>query len=78
MKNDILIAIDNRKAVAPVLLDLSAAFDTVENGIMLRRLEKLLGLRGKHLAWLRPCFIARSQCVPVEDALFEIMIFAIG
>ena len=30
VKNDIMTSIDNKKAVALVLLDLSAAFDTVD------------------------------------------------
>ena len=36
-----------------VLLDLSAAFDTVDRAVILHRLELLLGLRRKPLAWFR-------------------------
>ena len=38
MKNDIDHAIGNRKGVLLVLLDLSAAFDTVDHSILLRRM----------------------------------------
>ena len=63
--------------VAP-LLDLSAAFDTVDHEIMCRRMERLLGLRGKPLAWFRSYLTARSQCVSVEEALSEIICLLFG
>ena len=78
LKNDMLMAIDGRKAVVLVLLDLSAAVDTVDHDIMCRRLERLLGLRGKPLAWFRSYLTARSQCVSVEEALSEIMCLLFG
>ena len=78
LKNDMLMAIDGRKAVILVLLDLSAVFDTVDHEIMCRRLERLLGLRGKPLAWFRSYLTARSQCVSVEEALSEILCLLFG
>ena len=78
LKNDMLMAIYGRKAVIRVLLDLSAAFDTVDHEIMCRRLERLLGLRGKPLAWFRSDLTARSQCVSVEEALSEILCLLFG
>jgi len=37
--NDILLALDSGSCVVLVLLDLSAAFDTIDNNIILERLE---------------------------------------
>jgi len=41
--SDILDAADSRQVTLLGLLDLSAAFDTVDHGILLRRLETPLG-----------------------------------
>ena len=51
VKNDILRSIDDHKAVALVLLDLSAAFDTVDHTILIQRLEQVFGLDGLVLSW---------------------------
>ena len=37
MKNDIMFAIDSNKVVLMVLLDLSAAFDTIDHQIFISR-----------------------------------------
>ena len=44
--NDIMISLDNGKSVILVLLDLSAAFDTVNHDLLLSRLEKHFGITG--------------------------------
>jgi len=45
VRNDILWNTDEQKAVALILLDLSVTFDTVDNNIPLRRMERRLDSR---------------------------------
>ena len=59
--NDILTAIDNNKTVILLLLDLSAAFDTVDHSILLSRLSSRFGIKGTVLAWLRSYLTSRKQ-----------------
>jgi len=53
VKNDIIMSIDQDKPVILVLLDLSAAFDTVDYNVLFSRLKDMFGLSGKILEWFR-------------------------
>ena len=64
--NDILSAIDNRRIVILLLLDLSAAFDTVDHTILLSRLRVRFGIAGKPLLWLQSYLSNRTQYVSVD------------
>ncbi len=61
--NDILRESDKGKVTALVLLDLSAAFDTVDHDILLSRLETDVGVSGVALSWFRSYLSGRSQSV---------------
>ena len=63
VQNDILKAMDENKVVILVLLDLSAAFDTVDHNILIQRLKERLGLDGTALDWLRSYLSDREQSV---------------
>ena len=65
--NDILLAIDDDSCVILVLLDLSAAFDTVDYDILLGRLEHRFGITGKALSWLTSYLTDRTQFVKVAN-----------
>ena len=54
-----------------VLLDLSAAFDTVDHTILLGRLQSLLGLRGNALSWFQSYLNGRSQRISVDGTLSD-------
>jgi hypothetical protein len=49
-----------------VLLDMSAAFDTVNHEILFSRLEHRYGMAGSVLAWMRSHLTDRSQCVYLQ------------
>ena len=51
VQNDILRLIDSNCSVVLLLLDLSAAFDTVDHQILLPRLSTRFGIKGNALAW---------------------------
>lgn len=59
--NDILVASDSNTATVLIMLDLSAAFDTVDHGILLTILEQDIGIRRKGLQWFRSFLSGRFQ-----------------
>ena len=69
VQNDVLRALDCRKDVILVLLDLSAAFDTVDHHILLKRLRDRYGIRGEVLQWFKSYLSERKQCVAVGNSL---------
>ena len=71
VQNDILCAIDSHKEVILALLDLSAAFDTIDHGILLKRLETRFGVTGTALDWFRSYLIGRTQSVVVNGSSSE-------
>lgn len=60
---DILLHIDNGLVDLLALLDLSSAFDTVDHGILLERLNKSFCVSGVALSWLSSFLTSRSQKV---------------
>ena len=62
VQNDLLIALDSDGGVVLMLLDLSAAFDTIDHSILLRRLYTL-GIRGPALQWFKSYLSNRKQAV---------------
>jgi hypothetical protein len=65
VQNDILQSIDEQKCVLLVLLDLSAAFDTVNHQVLLTRLEERFGISGNALAWVKSYMSNRTQKVNI-------------
>ncbi|CAJ1061240.1 RNA-directed DNA polymerase from mobile element jockey [Xyrichtys novacula] len=68
VSNDILMTTDSGKFVVLVLLDLSAAFDTVDHSILISRLEHCVGIKGVALDWFRSYLRDRSFCVQIDNS----------
>ena len=63
--NDLLLAINQQKVSALVLLDLSAAFDTIDHQILLTRLSSNFGISDSALSLLSSYLQNRSQYVSI-------------
>jgi len=66
VQNDILQAIDSQGAAILVLLDLSAAFDTIDHKILFSTVENEMGVTGNALAWFKSYLTDRHQSVIID------------
>ena len=63
--NDLLMASDRGHVSILSLLDLSAAFDTIDHGILLQRLQYTFGCTGTALGWFESYLTNRTQSVVI-------------
>ena len=66
--NDIILDVDRNRTVILLLLDLSAAFDTVDHTILIERLANRFGLCGLALAWFKSYLSDRIHFVSIRGA----------
>ena len=69
VQNDILSALDAGSSAILLMLDLSAAFDTIDHDILLSRLCNVYGITGDALDWCRSYLTGRIQRVVIEDSV---------
>ena len=67
--SDILSSMDDGRVTALTLLDLSAAFDTIDHTILLSRLGNWFGVSGKALDWFKSYLTGRSQRIKLGNCL---------
>ena len=63
LHNDVVRSIDDGDVTGLALLDLSAAFDTVDHDILLNVLELRYGIVGPALGWFESYLRNRTQTV---------------
>ncbi len=63
VQSDILRNMENQNVTLLVLIDLSAAFDTVDHGIVMDVLRSKYGICGPALEWHKSYLSNRKQCV---------------
>ena len=61
-----------------LLLDLSAAFDTVNHSLLLSRLENSFGITGTVLQWFHSYLTGRSQFVEINDTKSSVRDLTVG
>ena len=67
VQNNILRAMDQGKVGILLLLDMSAAFETVDHRTLLDRLHAEIGIVGTALDWFESYLVDRHQVVPIRD-----------
>ena len=76
--NDLLMACDSKSATVLMLLDLSAAFDTVDHQKLLKILYEEIKIRGVALKWFRSFLIGRSQRTRLGNVVSDSIILQFG
>ena len=71
VQSHMFAAMDNQHVTLLVMLDLSAAFDTVNHEMLLNRMESRFGISRTVLDWFRSYLDGRKQKVIVNNAMSE-------
>lgn len=77
MLNDILLITDSGDPAVLLLLDLTAAFDTVDHSILISRLAQC-GIKGIPLEWFRSYLSKRTFSVSLDDFISSPALFTCG
>ena len=71
VQNDIATSMDKGAAVGLVLLDLSAAFDTIDHSILFNCLQHWYGIDGVVLKWVHSYLNSQKQRMKIDGHLSE-------
>ena len=76
--NDLLLASNRQQVSALILLDLSAAFDTIDHQILLTRLSSFFGFSGTALSLLESYLSNRLQYVTIDNHSSDPLLITTG
>ena len=71
VQNDLLRAVDKHQEVVLILLDYSAAFDTINHELLINRLRKRYGITGTALDWFTSYLDERVQSINIGNVLSD-------
>ena len=71
VQNDLLRAVDQHQEAVLILLDFSAAFDTIDHDILLQRLRERYGFTQTALKWFSTYLRGRTQCIDIRGVLSD-------
>ena len=74
LNNDLLLVADQGDVSALCLLDLTAAFDTVDHDVLMLRLKRQFGLRGVVLQWFSSYLSDRTFQVVFRSGTSSVVI----
>ena len=76
--DDIFVAVDKKFGVVMLIIDLSAAFDTVDHSLLLNMLQFKYRITGSALAWLKSFLTGRQQRVKIGNRLSDPLVVCFG
>ena len=76
--NDLLLAVDKGDEAVLLLLDYSAAFDTLDHTMLLHRLENDYSISGTALQWIKSYLQDRTQKVIINGTFSAPLAFSCG
>ena len=78
IQDDLFLNMSEGSTTALTLLDLSAAFDTIDHSILFHRLHECYGINGLALSWFESYLSDRTQSVKVGSVLSHPMDLKFG
>ena len=78
IQDDVFLNMSEGSTTALTLLDLSAAFDTIDHSILFHRLHECYGINGLALSWFKSYLSDRTQSVKVGSVLSHPMDLKFG
>ena len=77
-QNDIALSVDSGKAIALTILDLSAAFDTIDHSFLYDCLHYWFGLDGTVMLWIKSYLSNHKQKIKIGDSFSEAVTLPFG